>query len=126
MDVIQSVVIGPCLEATLTVTGVPGTPVWLWVGPVTFEAPFGEEVLEFDYLLTADLGPVATEPELDGSEGAVRLARQPQGRNPSPMTWLVSNTMQNALGSISLIWRCRATTSRTDRAVRITCRSSSG
>jgi hypothetical protein len=35
VGVIQSVVVGPCAENTITIAGVTGSMVWLWVGPTT-------------------------------------------------------------------------------------------
>ncbi|MBD3220616.1 hypothetical protein GF314_05195 [bacterium] len=61
VDVVQSVVIGPCLENPLTIAGAPGDVVWFWVGPDTFTAPDGQDVYEFGYVLHTNLGPVAVE-----------------------------------------------------------------
>ena len=56
--VIQSVVIGPCDEDVLSVSGDFGQPVWLWVGPTVFDGP----VYEYIYLLHSNLPiPLATE-----------------------------------------------------------------
>jgi len=58
--VIQNVSAGPCLPNTMTVTGDPGSTVWLWAGPTTFDGPLGG----YDYLMTLEClqpGPVATE-----------------------------------------------------------------
>ncbi len=60
VGVIQNVVIGPCSEATMVINGNPGDPVWFWVGPTTFSSPWGSPY-EFDYVLTTNLDPVATE-----------------------------------------------------------------
>ena len=54
--VMQSVVIGPCSEGTLTIPFDPGSTMWLWVGPTTFEGP----VNEYDYTLFIPAG-LATE-----------------------------------------------------------------
>jgi hypothetical protein len=60
--VIQSVQAGPCLEATMTVTGAAGSTVWLWAGPTVYADPAGADVAEFDYILVTNLeGGVATE-----------------------------------------------------------------
>ena len=53
-----------CEEASLQVTGEPGSVVWLWVGPTTFSAPDYPPGNEYDYLLTLEglqPGPVAGE-----------------------------------------------------------------
>ncbi len=59
--VVQSVIMGPCAEATITITGDPGSTVWFWVGSTTFWPPFGPDVQEYDYVLRLNLEPVATE-----------------------------------------------------------------
>lgn len=60
VDVAQMATIGPCQENTLSVTGEPGSLVWLWVGSTTFSGPVNEYV----YVLSLNLdGPVATETE---------------------------------------------------------------
>jgi hypothetical protein len=51
VGVLQLLTIGPCSEDVLTVTGEPGSTVWLWTGPTTFVAPDGNELLEYDYVL---------------------------------------------------------------------------
>jgi hypothetical protein len=51
VGVVQNVPIGPCQEATMTVTGEPGSEVWLWTGPTTFEPPGGFEGNEYGYVL---------------------------------------------------------------------------
>jgi len=52
VGVIQNVIIGPCNEATMTITGEPGSTVWFWVGPTTF----GEGVVvEYDYVLLSNI-----------------------------------------------------------------------
>ncbi len=57
--VIQSIIIGPCAEATMTITGEPGSLIWFWVGPTTY----GEGVVfEYDYVLNLDIsGSTAVE-----------------------------------------------------------------
>jgi hypothetical protein len=47
--VVQDVVIGPCIEGTITITGAPGSNFWFWVGSTTFDGP----VNEYDYMLYA-------------------------------------------------------------------------
>ncbi|MEZ4387806.1 MAG: PPC domain-containing protein [Candidatus Krumholzibacteriia bacterium] len=44
--VIQNVVIGPCQEGIITIPGPPGSTVWFWVGPTTFDGTG-----EYDYIL---------------------------------------------------------------------------
>ncbi len=51
VGVLQMVMIGPCAEGTLTVTGEPGSTVWLWAGPTVFASPAGLEVQEYGYVL---------------------------------------------------------------------------
>jgi len=49
--VIQNVIIGPCQEGTMTITGAGGADVWFWVGPTTF----GDGVaLEYQYILESN------------------------------------------------------------------------
>ena len=61
--VIQYVNVGPAMEETIIITGEPGSPVWLWVGPVSYTSPGGFEVEEYDYILETNLvPPVAVEP----------------------------------------------------------------
>jgi hypothetical protein len=57
--VIQNVIMGPCAEATMTITGAPGSDVWFWVGPTTY----GEGVVfEYDYVLMSNIeGTTAVE-----------------------------------------------------------------
>jgi hypothetical protein len=55
--VIQNVTFGPCTEGTMTIAGAPGSTVWFWVGPTTFEGP----VNEYDYVIYTNLGVIATE-----------------------------------------------------------------
>ncbi len=61
VGVLQNVVIGPCLEGTMVITGAPGSEIWFWVGPTTFGSPDGSDVYEYDYALQSNLGPIATE-----------------------------------------------------------------
>ena len=58
--VVQSLVVGPCLANTMIITGDAGDLVWFWVGPTVFSSPEGSP-FEFDYVLTTNLDPVATE-----------------------------------------------------------------
>ncbi|MEZ4389015.1 MAG: hypothetical protein R3D98_15825 [Candidatus Krumholzibacteriia bacterium] len=44
--VVQNVVAGPCSEGTITIPGSPGSTVWFWVGPTTFDGSG-----EYDYVL---------------------------------------------------------------------------
>ena len=58
--VVQNVPGGPCTPATMIIVADPGSAVWLWTGPTTFEGP----VDGYDYLLTLtglQPGPVASE-----------------------------------------------------------------
>jgi hypothetical protein len=48
--------------ASFTVTGAPGAVVWLWVGPMQYQAPNWWPEDEYDYLLTITGNPVQTEP----------------------------------------------------------------
>jgi len=49
---------GPCTDASMTITGAPGSLVWFWVGPTTFTGP----VNEYNYILHLNLEePVPTE-----------------------------------------------------------------
>ena len=43
--VLQQMTVGPCLEGTMTITGSPGSPVWWWAGPTTFDGQG-----EYDYV----------------------------------------------------------------------------
>ncbi len=61
VGVLQDVTIGDCVEASMTITGEPGSTVWFWVGPTGFASPDGSDVFEFDYVLQLNLDPVATE-----------------------------------------------------------------
>ena len=54
--VMQNVTVGPFVYDEMVITGEPGSEVWLWAGPTTFEGP----VAEYDYLLLLP-GMVATE-----------------------------------------------------------------
>jgi hypothetical protein len=63
--VVQEEQAGPCAPATMTVTGPPTTWAWVWVGPASFEPPYGFEGNEFNYLLWTDDTPTAgPDPEL--------------------------------------------------------------
>jgi hypothetical protein len=57
VGVIQNVTFGPCTEGTMTIAGAPGSTVWFWVGPTTFEGP----VNEYNYVIYSNLGVIATE-----------------------------------------------------------------
>lgn len=66
--VAQNVIADCGAPVTLTVTGAPGSPAWLWIGPTTFEGP----VNEFPYFATLNghsFGVVADE---DQTWGAVK------------------------------------------------------
>ena len=41
VGVIDSILVGPCAPLTLTIEGMPGEVIWLWVGPSAFEPPVG-------------------------------------------------------------------------------------
>jgi len=50
VDVAQQMTAGPCDPVSMTIMGYSeGGPVWVWVGPTTFQAP--GDVTEFDYSL---------------------------------------------------------------------------
>jgi len=55
--VIQQSTMGPCHEAAMFIFGVPGSIVWFWVGPTTFDGTG-----EYDYVLIFGHG-TATEPQ---------------------------------------------------------------
>ncbi|MEZ4389016.1 MAG: hypothetical protein R3D98_15830 [Candidatus Krumholzibacteriia bacterium] len=57
--VIQSTVIGPCFEGTMTIHGAAGSTAWFWIGPTTFDGAG-----EYTYVLYSNLWglPVRTEP----------------------------------------------------------------
>ncbi len=61
VGVIQEVPIGSCFEASMTMTGAPGSVVWFWVGPAANSGPGGAESLEYGYVLWTNLTPVATQ-----------------------------------------------------------------
>ena len=46
VGILQTVIVGPCSEGSLTVTGAPWSTVWLWVGPTVFDGTG-----EYDYIL---------------------------------------------------------------------------
>jgi len=48
VSVIQNMIIGPCIAASMTIVGSPGSVVWFWVGPQRF---WEGETYEFDYVL---------------------------------------------------------------------------
>jgi hypothetical protein len=52
-----------CSPATLEIAAAPGEVIWLWVGPETFDPPYGPTPFEFDYTLelTGLAAPVAAE-----------------------------------------------------------------
>jgi hypothetical protein len=61
---------GPCLPASMTITGDPGQVVWLWAGPTVFSPPGGFEGFEYDYVSTFSglgEGVVATDRTTFGS-----------------------------------------------------------
>jgi hypothetical protein len=51
VGVVQNVIMGPCLEATMSIVGAPGSLVWFWVGPTTFTGP----VNEYNYVLNLNI-----------------------------------------------------------------------
>jgi hypothetical protein len=62
VGVVQQITVGPCVTASMTITGEPFATVWLWTGATTFTSPDGSTPYEFRYLLTIEgLGVVATE-----------------------------------------------------------------
>lgn len=61
--VLMSMEVGPCEQATMTVTGEPGDVVWLWTGAATFEPPgyaFWNEYLYLSTFQGLASGPVST------------------------------------------------------------------
>jgi hypothetical protein len=57
--VIQNVIVGPCAEATMTITGAAGSDVWFWVGPTTYGEGVAEE---YNYVLMSNIeGTTAVE-----------------------------------------------------------------
>jgi len=64
VGLIQSITVGPCLPASMTITGEPLTTVWLWTGATTFNSPDGTTPYEYDYIIWLsglEPGVVATE-----------------------------------------------------------------
>jgi len=61
--VAQIATIGPCEEASLAISGEPGSLAWVWVGSAEFDQPDGYNEAEFDYVLLLNLDPVAVEPQ---------------------------------------------------------------
>ena len=64
VGVIQTITVGPCVPASMTITGDPLTTVWLWTGATTFNSPDGTTPYEYDYVLWLsglEPGVVATE-----------------------------------------------------------------
>jgi hypothetical protein len=59
-EVLQTLEIGPCSDATMIIDGPPGATVWLWVGPQSFSPPDGFVGYEFYYQLILGL-PITTE-----------------------------------------------------------------
>ncbi|HOX24715.1 MAG TPA: hypothetical protein PLL30_03000 [Candidatus Krumholzibacteria bacterium] len=57
MGVYENVLIGPCTQATMTITGTPGSLIWYWVGPQHF---WDGATYEYDYVLWLNL-PVPVE-----------------------------------------------------------------
>ena len=51
VTVVQLATLGQCTEGSLTVTGEPGSTVWLWTGPTVFEPENGSSLLEYGYVL---------------------------------------------------------------------------
>ncbi len=54
VGVLQNIEIGPFNPGYMILTGEPGATVWIWVGPTTFEAPNGQDVDEYLYILMLD------------------------------------------------------------------------
>jgi len=52
VGVIQNVIVGPCSEGTITITGAAGSDVWFWVGPTVYGEGIAEE---YDYVLHANI-----------------------------------------------------------------------
>jgi hypothetical protein len=48
--VVQNIIVGPCTEGAMTIPGAPGSTIWFWAGPATFEDP-----AMYNYLLTTPL-----------------------------------------------------------------------
>ncbi len=65
VEVVQNWVIGPCDDHVMSIYVYGEDAVWFWVGPTTFAAPDGSDLMEFDYTLLMVGGepypPVATE-----------------------------------------------------------------
>ena len=61
VEVVQNVTIGPCSSASMTILGEPGSLVWFWVGPTTFESPDGSDVYEYTYYLINYTNVIAVE-----------------------------------------------------------------
>ena len=61
VGVFQQMLIGPCNPATMTIIGEPGSIVWFWVGPTSFESPDGSDVYEYTYVLINHTNVVAVE-----------------------------------------------------------------
>ncbi len=69
VGVLQNVVVGPCAEGSLTITGEPFSEVWVWMGPTAFTAPDGSDLYAFDYTLWFDgLAPGGITGVPDGPE----------------------------------------------------------
>jgi hypothetical protein len=51
LQVVQNIAFGPCQPASMTITGAPGTAVWLWAGAPTFTPPDCFWGTEYDYVL---------------------------------------------------------------------------
>ena len=57
----QQATAGPCLPASLTLYGEPGSQVYLWLGPVDYFPPTGFEGHEYDYVCEFFTEAIATE-----------------------------------------------------------------
>jgi hypothetical protein len=51
LQIVQNISFGPCQPASMTVTGAPGTTVWLWAGASTFTPPNCFSGTEYTYVL---------------------------------------------------------------------------
>ena len=71
LSVLQSVVCGPCVPATIDIVGEPGELVWLFAAAVAFEPPADETPYEFDYTMTIS-GLLATVPTESANWGTVK------------------------------------------------------
>lgn len=49
VEVLDSMLVGPCNPGELTIQGIPGEEVWVWVGPSQFDPPAGFVGHEYSY-----------------------------------------------------------------------------